>query len=192
MSKTTQDHFCEQGDEGPVTVSISRKVKTGCEAEYEQCLSELIEAASGFHGHQGVTVLRPNSATNHEYVIIYRFDTYSNCQQWEQSELRQQLVRPLSSLVEGEASTSKATGLEFWFSLPELPTHKPPKPYKMALVLIVVVYALIMGVNTLLEPVIGTLPTAVKVFIVVVIQVLLMTYIIMPRVTKAQKTWLFR
>ncbi len=191
MANLMQNYICEPGSEGPVTVSISRKVRNGCEAEYEQCISELIDAASGFSGHQGAIVLRPGSATNHEYVTIYRFDSYYNCQQWEKSDIRQELVSRLANLVEGDASTHKATGLEFWFTLPELPVNKPPRPYKMALVLIVVVYALIMGLNVLLQPLLGSLPTPFRVFIVVVTQVLLMTYIIMPKVTQLLKGWLF-
>ncbi len=192
MAYLMEDSICEPGSEGPMTVSISRKVKPGCEAEYEQCLSGLIEAASRFSGHQGAVVLRPSSATNHEYVTIYRFDNYYNCQQWEHSETRRQLVGSLDNLVEGEASTHKATGLEFWFSLPDLPVSMPPRPYKMALVLILVVYALIMGLNVLLHPILGSLPTPFRVFVVVVIQVFLMTYFIMPKVTQLLKGWLFK
>ncbi len=48
------------GDEGPVTVSVSRKVKPGSEAAYEQCVSDLVSAAADFKGHQGATILRPS------------------------------------------------------------------------------------------------------------------------------------
>lgn len=179
------------GDEGPVTVSVSRKVKPGSEAEYEQCVSDLVSAAADFKGHQGATILRPSSATNDEYVIIYRFDNYTNCQGWEQSEVRAQLLKNLEGLVEGEASTQQGTGLEFWFTLPELPAHKPPSPHKMAIVLIGIVYALVLGLNLLLKPLLGPLPSAITILIVVVLQVLLMTYVIMPRVTVLLKRWLF-
>lgn len=191
METIDNNSVCEPGEEGPVTVSISRKVKPGHEAEYERCISELTDAAARFPGHQGVTILRPNAATQFKYVIIYRFESYSTCQVWEDSDIRKALIESLASLVDGEASTHKATGLEFWFTLPELPASKPPNPHKMALVLIVIVYILVLGLNVALKPVLGFLPFPLLVLVVVTLQVLLMTYLIMPRVTVWLKRWLF-
>jgi len=183
---------CQPGNEGPVTVSISRRVKAGCEQAYEDWISGVVEAASTYPGHLGTNVLRPGPATNHEYVIIYRFDSYAHCQTWETSYLRQQWLEKLHDLVVGEATTKRGTGLEFWFDLPELPTHKAASPKKMALVLIVVVYVLVMAINILFQPILDQLPFFLRILFVVVTQVLLMTFLVMPRVTKLLKNWLFK
>jgi len=188
----TEQRTCEPGKEGPVTVCISRKVKSGHEVEFEQWLSGIIEASSSYAGHQGASVLRPGPTTNYEYVIIYRFDSYYHCQQWEHSELRQQWLDKLGGLEAGEATTRRGTGLEFWFDLPELPINKAAPPHKMALVLIVVVYVLIMGLNLLFQPLLAPVPAWLRTLLVVVVQVLLLTYIVMPRVTRLLKDWLFK
>ncbi|MEH6626697.1 MAG: antibiotic biosynthesis monooxygenase [Motiliproteus sp.] len=183
--------ICAPGDEGPVTVSICRRVKKGMDRAYEFWISGVIEAASSYPGHLGTSVLRPSQSTNHQYVVIYRFDSYANCQYWEDSLLRQQWLAQLDDLVVGEATTHRGTGLEFWFDLPELPAHKPPAPTKMALVLIVVVYALVMAINLLFAPLLSEFPLWLKTLLIVVTQVLLMTFVVMPRVTKLLKNWLF-
>ena len=188
----SEQRLCEPGNEGPVTVSVSRKVKPGHEDEYEQWISGIIGAASNYPGHQGASVLRPGPATNYEYVTIYRFDSYYHCQQWEQSELRQQWLDKLHGIVEGEATTRRGTGLEFWFDLPELPVHKAAPPYKMALVLIVVVYVLVLGLALLFQPLLAPMPLWLRTLLIVVVQVLLLTYIVMPRVTRLLKDWLFK
>ena len=179
-------------DNNPITVSISRKVKPGCEAEYEQWISEVVEVAKDFPGHQGASVLRPSSTTNHEYVIIYRFSNYQDCQYWENSDLRQHWLAKIEPWVEGEASTRRGTGLEFWFDLPELPANKPPSPHKMALVLIIVVFCLVLCINLFFGSLLAQLPIWLRTLLVVVTQVLLMTYIVMPRITKLLKGWLFK
>ncbi|MBR9912770.1 MAG: antibiotic biosynthesis monooxygenase [Gammaproteobacteria bacterium] len=186
------NNVCQPGSEGPVTVSISRKVKPGCEADYEHWISGVIEAASSYPGHLGTSVLRPGPATRHEYVIIYRFDNYQHCQAWEQSELRQHWLQQLAGLTEGEPQTRRSTGLEFWFDLPELPSHRTPPPHKMALVLIVVVYLLIMGINLLFGAWLTLLPHWLQTLFVVSAQVLLLTFVVMPRVTKLLQPWLFK
>ncbi|MDF2180596.1 antibiotic biosynthesis monooxygenase [Neptuniibacter sp. CAU 1671] len=192
VTDTAQRSVCQPGDEGPVTVSISRRVKPGRESDYEQWISGVIEAAGEYPGHLGTSVLRPGPATRHEYVLIYRFDNYEHCQQWEQSYLRKQWLDKLEGMTEGDATTVRGTGLEFWFDLPELPAHQPPSPAKMALVLVVVVFVLIMGINLLFKPWLDLLPLWLHTLLVVIGQVLLMTYVVMPRVTKLLKNWLFK
>ncbi|MEY8199176.1 MAG: antibiotic biosynthesis monooxygenase [Gammaproteobacteria bacterium] len=189
--------LCEQqltqpGDEGAITVSISRRVKPGYEAQYERWISGVIEAAATYPGHLGTNVLRPGPTTNHEYVSIYRFDSYSNCQRWEKSSLRQAWLDKLEPMVEGEPITHRGTGLEFWFDLPELPVQKHPSPHKMALVLISVVYTLVLMFNLALAPLLDGMQLWQRVLVIVVLQVLLMTYLVMPRVTRLLQPWLYK
>lgn len=186
-----QPNICQPGDEGSITVSISRKVKLGAEQQYELWVSGVVEAASTFSGHLGTNILRPSAATKNEYVIIYRFDSYENCQCWETSALRQTWLDQLSGLVEGHATTKRGTGLEFWFDLPELPVAKP-SPWRMSLVLIGVVYILVMLLNVIFSPVLDLMPTWLRTLSIVCSQVLLMTYLVMPKVTHLLKAWLYK
>ncbi|WP_432472408.1 antibiotic biosynthesis monooxygenase [Amphritea sp. HPY] len=187
-----QEQLTEPGREGPVTVSISRRVKPGMEVAYEAWVSGVIEAAASFGGHQGSNVLRPGPATQNRYVLIYRFDSFQNCDAWEQSDLRKSWLTKLGSMVEGEAEVQRGTGLEFWFDLPELPVNKHPSPHKMALVLISVVYVLVIALNLILQPVLHDSGLWFRSAVIVIAQVLLMTYLVMPRVTRLLKGWLYK
>ena len=86
----------------------------------------------------------------------------------------------------------RGTGLEFWFDLPELPVNKHPSPHKMALVLITVVYVLVIMLNPLLAPVLVDTSLWLRTAVIVVLQVLLMTYLVMPRVTRLLHSWIFK
>ena len=57
-------------EEGPVTASISPKVKPGRETDYEAWIQDISLAASVFPGHQGVNVLRPSRQTDGKYVLV--------------------------------------------------------------------------------------------------------------------------
>ncbi|WP_290701731.1 antibiotic biosynthesis monooxygenase [Amphritea sp.] len=187
-----QSQLTEPGQEGPVTVSISRKAKAGREADYEAWISGVIDAASVYPGHQGSNVLRPSAATGNRYVLIYRFDNYENCQNWEGSVKRKEWLEKLEPLIDGEAEVQRGTGLEFWFDLPELPVNKHPSPHKMALVLITVVYVLVIMLNLLLGPLLVDTNLWLKSAVIVILQVVLMTYLVMPRVTRLIHSWLFK
>ncbi len=178
-------------NEGPVTVTIARKVKPGREADYEEWVKGVAEVAETYKGNLGMKMLKPSRATGEEYVMVFRFDNYGNLRVWGDSADRALWVAKLDEIVESE-SIHRVTGLEFWFSLPEAPADKPPSQHKMALVLCVVVFILVLSLNLLLGSWLSTFPLLARVAFVVVAQVLLMTYIIMPQVTKLLKPWLFK
>ncbi len=174
---------------GPVTISISRRILPGREADYEAWVQGITAEALKFPGHMGVNVIRP-CAPSLEYVTIFRFDSYQHSRDWEESTVRADWLARLKGITAGEDAVQKGTGLEFWFSLPELPaTH--PSPHKMALVLLIVVFLLVLAINFLLGPFMTDWPLVGRVFVAVFLQVILMTYIVMPRVTRLLKRWLY-
>ncbi len=175
---------------GPVTISIARKVVPGREADYEEWVRGITADALRFPGHLGVNVITPSPPAR-EYVTIFRFDTYEHLAAWKESPVRARWLERLAGIVEGEDEERKGTGLEFWFSLPELPVAHP-SPHKMALVLLVVVYSIVLVLKVLLDPVAHDWPYWARSLLGVFLQVVLMTYLVMPRVTRLLKGWLYR
>ncbi len=184
---------CRECDdqEGPVTVTIRRRVKSGRETDYEAWLRKAAAVASAFPGHMGVNFIRPDGVREKDYVTIFRFDTYRHLRDWEESPQRADSLKGLEGLVEGEATVQRVTGLEFWFTLPEVPSAAPPPPHKMALVLIVVVFCLVVSINLMFGTWLAQLPMLARIGVVVIGQVLLMTYLIMPLATRVLKPWLY-
>jgi hypothetical protein len=178
--------------ECPITITVSRTVKPGREADYEAWSKEIISVASIFAGYLGVNVLRPARETGGEYVSIYRFDTYGHARAFQNSSQRAQLLEKLEDIVEGEPKIKHVTGLETWFELPEVPASATPSMHRMAIVLIGVVFVMVLAISYLLGPYMQSLPLPVRVLILVTLQVLLMTYVVMPRVTRLLKNWLYK
>ncbi|MGB0695328.1 MAG: antibiotic biosynthesis monooxygenase [Rhodospirillaceae bacterium] len=183
--------FAKSGEEGPVTVSLKRKPKPGREKDYEAWLSGVTKEARNFDGNLGALALRPNGPGG-EYVVIYRFDSYANCQIWEESAERQVWLQRLEDIVEGPPEVKRVTGLEGWFDLPEVPAHAKPSPHRMALVLIAVVFVVMLGLNATLIPAIADWPPPLRLLLIATIQVLLMTYVVMPWITRFLRGWLFK
>jgi len=180
-----------EGQAGPVTVSIARKAVPGREADYEAWISRVTAEVSHWPGYQGVNVLRPAAATEYAYVTIYRFSTWEQCHAFEKSGERARLLLELEGMVEGEGQVKRVTGLEFWFDLPEVPAQIRPSPHKMALVVTLVAYGVVMGLNVTIGPQIASQPVWLRALIMVTAQVLLMTYLFMPQATRLLRPWLF-
>lgn len=173
-----------------VTVSVGRDVIAGRERDYEAWISGITAESSLFAGHLGVNVLRP-TAGSRRYTIIYRFDNMTHAQAWQQSSQRQQWMTKIDGMVDGEAEFKTATGLEAWFDFPQVASSKQPVKWRMSIILVVVVYNLIIALNYLLAPWIGDWGMHARTAIVVTLQVVLMTYVVMPRVTHYVKGWLY-
>jgi uncharacterized protein len=92
----------------------------------------------------------------------------------------------------GTATLQRVTGLEAWFTPKGVTAATAPSPHRMALVLFGVVYVLNLLRLPLFVRLAGDLPLAVRLLFSVGFQVLLMTYLIMPRVTSLLAKWLFR
>jgi antibiotic biosynthesis monooxygenase (ABM) superfamily enzyme len=87
--------------------------------------------------------------------------------------------------------TRFVTGLESWFTLPGKPGTPPPPPYKMALLTWITIFPLITGIVVATGPLLKDLPVVLKLGITTAIAVPLMTWVVMPRVTRLLRAWLY-
>jgi antibiotic biosynthesis monooxygenase (ABM) superfamily enzyme len=176
---------------GPVTTTVTRRVKPGHEVDYEQFLEGIISAASQFPGYLGVEVFRPHSATTGEYRTVYRFDSAEHLHAWLDSDEHSAWLERAEPYVSGPMRTSFVTGLESWFTLPGQVGMTPPPPYKMALLTWITIFPLITGIVALTGPHLTELPLAARLAITTALTVPLMTWVVMPRVTRLLRGWLY-
>jgi uncharacterized protein len=175
----------------PVTVDVLQRVKPGCEDAFEQFLADLIAAARSFEGHLGVNVFRSGDRTHPEYRVVFKFDHLSNLQQWESSAIRWQLLEQASQLTVDQGQTSILTGLETWFTLPSQPSLPPPARYKMVIITAMAIFVLLNLANLFIVPFLSALPPLLRTLVVVLLMVSIMTYAVMPRLTKLFAGWLY-
>ena len=172
-------------------ITVRRKVKPGQEAAYEDWLQRLTQGVKErFTGYLGTDFHKPQEAVQ-PYTSVFRFDSLANLEAFETSDFRADMLRQGAPLFAEDAVWAKTTGLEVWFEAPKGTKAAQPSPHRMALVLIIVVFCLVLLLNILLGPLIGHLPLAARVLITVIPQVLLMTYLIMPRLTRLLAPWIF-
>jgi uncharacterized protein len=179
------------GVDPPVTAVASRRVKAGREREFEEWAAGILAAANGFRGYLGSEVLRPgDDPGDDEYRSVFRFDQASNMREWEGSEERHRWLRRADPLIH-EEKVSVLTGLETWFTRPSRPGEPAPPRYKMVAVTWLAVYPLITLILVLFGPLLGLLPMLLRTLVLTAVMVTLMTYVIMPRMTRLFSSWLY-
>jgi len=176
----------------PVTAVASRRVKPGREREFEEWIPGILASASEFPGYLGSEVLRPNEdSEDDEYRIVFRFDHASNLHAWEDSEERHHWLRKSRPLLREEEKVHVLTGLETWFTLPSKAGEPAPPRYKMVLVTWLAVFPLITAILLLFGPLLSQLPMLLRTLVLTGVMVTLMTYVIMPRMTRLFSFWLY-
>ena len=176
---------------GPVTATVTRRVKPGHEAAYEEFLAGISGAAKAFPGYLGEEVFRPASGGGGEYRIIYRFDSPAHLRSWLDSAERAAWLARAEPHVAGPMRAEFLTGLESWFTLPAQPGAAAPPPYKMALVTWVTIFPLITLVVVASAPLLRRLPLVPRLAVTTLVTVSLMTWVVMPRVTRLLRRWLY-
>jgi uncharacterized protein len=175
----------------PVTVVVTRRVRAGRQPAYEAWLDGLIKQAAQLPGYLGTHVLRPASPASREYTSVFRFDSVAHLRAFEASDLRRRALAEVGDLVEGDAAWRQLTGLELWFTPPAGTAVPQPSRLRMAAVMIVVVYGLVLSIGQLVALVLSSAPPRLRLLITIVLEVLLMTYVLMPRLTRWLARWIY-
>jgi antibiotic biosynthesis monooxygenase (ABM) superfamily enzyme len=175
-------------ENGPLTVVVTWRVRRGRESEFEAWRHEISAAASLFPGHMGIDVILPG-ATQGEYVVVFRFDTYQHLRAWQESDIHRELLNKAEPFRESEPSYRMESGLEYWFAQPGTPAS-PPR-WKMAIVTALGVWPVSILVPWLLNPLISGLPFSLQALFVAVGIVILLTWAVMPVMVRILSHWLY-
>ena len=166
-----------------VTIVVRQSVKPGHEEAYEAWLKRMTEGAqANFPGYLGVGFHRPRQPGD-QYRQVFRFDSLEQLEEFERSEYRADMLAEGSVHFAADPSLERMTGLEFWFDPPRGTKVPQPSPHRMALVMIAVVFIMILILSTVIGALTPSWPQPLRLLLTVTVQVILMTYVVMPRLT---------
>jgi uncharacterized protein len=165
-----------------MSVVVTRVVKPGKEREFVAWADEVDRAASRAPGHAGGIRLHDDQGLNH---LVYQFDTREHLRAWEESPERQELLargRPFS-----DERRTTAGGANAWF---DVPSGNAPPGWKQFLLTWAAAFPTLLVVSTLVRLV--GLPQVIALAITSCVLTALLTWVILPWVTRRARRWLFR
>jgi uncharacterized protein len=105
------------------------------------------------------------------------------------SPQRQELLERAKPLIEKPENVQVLTGLEALVSLPNVASIPPPK-YKTAFVTWIGVFICVSTLGHFVAPYLASLPYLLRQAIITGLVVLLLAYVVMPRLTRLFHKWL--
>ena len=176
----------------PVTTMFTDRVKPDKTAEYDAWSAGINGEVKQFSGFISVDVIRPKETSCPEYITLVKFDSCENLIRWKESPNLAKWLEKLPDLVVGDPRTQERVGLELWFDRPGISQRlKEPPFWKRVFIGVICVYPLILLLSWALAPVTGGFPWEIALLPNVVILSALLTYPVMPWVTRLLRPWLY-
>jgi len=172
----------------PIHVAITRRIKSGCEAEFQKALTEFFKTSFAHTGVQGAGMLVPPPGSHsNEYGIIRTFASDEERKSFYASPAFLAWKEKVSSLTEGEPAYKELHGLEAFFRNQTAPN---PPQWKMA----VATYLGVVPVTIFTSQTVGQLLKGQNYFVANLVGnacvVALLAWAVMPLVTRILKRWL--
>jgi antibiotic biosynthesis monooxygenase (ABM) superfamily enzyme len=172
-----------------VTVVVSRKIKHGCEKDYDDWLRRFLILERKVPGYVGTTTIMEEGTDSAAIMhIIHRFSDKASLDAWENSEELHKLIEEVNNY--STPYLQKATGLETWFTLPDMKAIVAPPRWKMAIVTFIGAYCISSLALYTLSFLLGQRPLLINLFMTI-IMVVGLTYFAMPLLSRLLRRWLY-
>jgi uncharacterized protein len=171
-----------------VTIVITRKIKPGCEKQYDDWFRRFLMLVKNLPGYVGTTLITEGGTDSAIRHIIHRFSDTASLDAWEKSDefLKQIEEANKYSTIYYE----RATGLETWFTLPDSKTIVAPPKWKMAIATFIGAYC-ISSLVTLFFTLNPRQSPYLLNTIMTTILVVGLTYFAMPILSRLLRRWLY-
>lgn len=173
----------------PVTVTVAYHVAPGREADFHSWGWAMLAASSQQPGFLGGGVLVDREA---EWHVVYRFASVGTARAWEDSSARTQWDVRVAGFAR-QTERRSVQGSKVWFdsqtATPKAPT--PPAKWKMWFVNMSAVFPPVLLFNLIVLPYLGGLNPLVRTLLLCLCVTALVTWILMPRLQRFFRKWLY-
>lgn len=176
----------------PLHVAITRTVKPGCEAAFEQAILAFFADVQGRTATLGAQLLRPlPGSRSRTYGILRSFASEQDREEFYESDKFMQWQQAVEPLVEEDYARRDLHGLEAFFVNPDL-LHRPPR-WKMAMITWLGVWPAVFVVSSLIgQPLLAGWHFWLAAGLETMIVVAILTWAVMPALTRLFHPWLVK
>ena len=178
-----------------VTVLVTRRVAPQGVAGFEAAMAGMIEAATHFPGHLGGQLVRPGEAGGGDepllYHVVFAFDNEAHLAAWQDSPERARWLAQVAPHTVGAQEMRRVSGLDYWFAPAGSTTKAPPPRWKVAVVTWLGICPTVFMLFLVVAPWLERWPLLPRVMVITALVVLIMTWVVAPRLTAWLKPFLY-
>lgn len=171
------------------TAVVSHPVRPGDEAAFLDWYDRMTEAERLFPGFLGSELFRPVAGAQQDWTLVYRFARADDLERWLTSDARTELLRQGERFRDFELHKI-ANAFGSWFSFDDRNGASGAPPWKTALSVLVGLYPTVVLLTLGIGAVWPGAPLWESLLVGNVASVALLTWVVMPTVTRALRFWL--
>jgi hypothetical protein len=189
-SAASQQVLVGAPDEQLVTVVVSHPVSAGDEQEFLDWQQQMTDAERKFPGFRGSELFRPVTGVQNDWTAVYRFASTEDLDRWLNSPERQDLLNRGEHFHNFNLRRVNSS-FGSWFSFgDDSATTITPPPWKSALSVLVGLYPTVVLLTLGISKLWPDAQLWESLLLGNILSVCLLTWVVMPVVTRALRFWL--
>lgn len=187
VSGPVREQRIAQPHPGAVTAVMSKRVATENLDEYRKAQAEINHAMSLFPGFIRAQVSEPVPGVQEDHITVFSFDTRAHLDDWLASPERAEHLDRLDCLTDGSLVMNVVEGFSGWFGVT---SEKLAPLWKQAVTVLIALYPTTLTLAYIQSKVMPDVHWIPAMFVSNVLGIAILTWILMPIVTKALAGWL--
>jgi antibiotic biosynthesis monooxygenase (ABM) superfamily enzyme len=181
--------FAAVASDPGVRMVTSYLLKEGGEPTHREVHDDVLVELDSYPGFKSREILEAVPGIQSETVVILTFDDETSLRGWLESDERKRLLSRLDPHIEGTYTTNVLGGFAGWFTFDG--SSEPPR-WKQALVVLVALFPIALLITFVRSQLWPGAPMVPAVFIGNVIGISVLTWVVMPPLTRRLAGWLRR
>ena len=175
----------------PVTLVLSQRIEPHDREEFVALHDDAVDRLAHFEGFLGSELLPPVEGVQDDLVIVASFTSRADLDRWLESDSRREWLGMIERLVDGERTLNVVGGFGGWFPA-QSSQSQGPKRWKQAIAVFIALFPTVLAITLVRGVIAPNMNVVVAVFVGNVLGILMLTYVLMPPLTRLLGGWLSR
>lgn len=174
-------------EDNQARVVSSYRLRPGTEGEHLMLHKRMLDALQAFPGFLKRELLDAVEDVQPETVVVLTFDSTNNLQRWLDADDRRAILKDLDGITQGKLTTNVVGGFAGWFPSNE---GSDPRKWKQALVILIALFPVSLSASWLRAQLWPDLQLLPSVLFANIVGIIILTWILMPPLTRTLDSWL--
>jgi antibiotic biosynthesis monooxygenase (ABM) superfamily enzyme len=175
----------------PVTLVLSQRIRPRDREEFVALHEDAVDRLRRFDGFLGSELLPPVEGVQDDLVIVASFASRRDLDRWLDSDSRREWVDLIDDLVEGERTLNVVGGFGGWFPANAV-TANGPKRWKQAVAVFIALFPTVLVITYIRGLIAPDMNVVAAILVGNVLSIIVLTWVLMPSVTRLLGGWLSR
>lgn len=184
-----EQRMVQTDPDSAVTAIMSQRVEPGDRMAFRRAHAEITLAMRDFPGFVACELVEPVPDVQDDTIVVFSFASRADLDRWLGSQERRDVLDLIEPLVEGERTLNVVGGFAGWFSTDS--TTEPPR-WKQAIAVLIALFPTTLLLSLVQRAWFDEVPWVPALFVSNVAGIAVLTWLLMPFVTRLLGPWLER